>query len=84
MSKSNLVFLNIMSYLKGRITPIIILLIAGLYMFGEYMTLKTNSVIEKAEESCEVECLPKASYVINLKNKQTCWCFENKDTLIKQ
>jgi hypothetical protein len=84
MSKTNLVFLNIMTYLKGRITPIIILLIAGLYMWGEYLTLKNESVEKIAEDSCEIECLPKAGHLISLSNKQTCWCFENEDTLIKQ
>lgn len=84
MSKLNLVYLNTMSYFQARIIPVIILLVVGLYIYGEYLSLEKKEAYKAVIADCNSECLPNAGQVLGKINKETCWCFENESTLIKK
>ena len=84
MSKLNLVFLNTMSYFQAMIVPIIILLLGGLYIYGEYLSLENKEAYELSITECTSECLPQAGHVLVGSKEEACWCFENESTLIKK
>jgi hypothetical protein len=83
MNKLKNVLLNLRNYFADRITPLILLLIIVLFLFGEYISVSKKSLIKANQVVCEEKCLPNASEVIKSTTYE-CWCYMDNKTLIKK
>ena len=73
--------LNGKEYLKSKGVPILLMLIIGLYLAGEYIAVSKVSKFNEAKNLCSQQCIPNASEVLSKKQGLECWCYSDTQTL---